>query len=273
MDSGSAAARIPVAPGTYTVRLKAGAADAEADGRGEGATRGGRPARRASRSQAARLSVSRPSRREDRCNGKSSFSQSLGVWPLFARTSARLQAAGGGRPNADLAEQEQLSLRVRDDITKLSDTVSRLRAIKKQIDLRKDLLKDRDDAQGAAQAIRGARQEARRHRGEAAQPEGEDPLRHLRGDAAARCSTRSSPGCSQPDRRPTARRRRRSWNWPTTWRSNSRGCVSPVRGGREGGRWQAERVRQETRRAGAVRSSRQEGGFEEVNLALRTTKF
>ena len=41
----------------------------------------------------------------------------------------------------DLADQEKLSLRVRDDITKLSDTVSRLRAIKKQIALRKELLK------------------------------------------------------------------------------------------------------------------------------------
>src|SRR5262249_8926260 len=38
------------------------------------------------------------------------------------------------------------SLRVRDDITKLSDTVARLRAIKKQVDLRKDLLKDHTDA-------------------------------------------------------------------------------------------------------------------------------
>ena len=47
---------------------------------------------------------------------------------------------------AAAAVQEQLALRVRDDITKLSDTVLRLRAIQKQIALRKDLLKANDDA-------------------------------------------------------------------------------------------------------------------------------
>ena len=50
------------------------------------------------------------------------------------------------RKTANLADQEKLALRVRDDITRLSDSVTRLRAIKKQIALRKDLLKDRDDA-------------------------------------------------------------------------------------------------------------------------------
>jgi len=48
----------------------------------------------------------------------------------------------------ELTSQEALALRVRDDITKLSETVLRIRAIKKQIDLRKELLKDRDDAKG-----------------------------------------------------------------------------------------------------------------------------
>ena len=54
----------------------------------------------------------------------------------------KVTAALGG----ELAAQELLKLRVRDDITKLSDTVSRIRAIKKQIDLRNELLKDRDNA-------------------------------------------------------------------------------------------------------------------------------
>src|SRR5207237_255097 len=51
---------------------------------------------------------------------------------------------GGSSP--ELAEQEKLSLRVRDDISRLSDVVLRLRAIKKQLDLRKELLKDNTDA-------------------------------------------------------------------------------------------------------------------------------
>jgi hypothetical protein len=45
-------------------------------------------------------------------------------------------------PTPDLAAQEQLALQVRDDITKLSAAVARIRALKKQLDLRKDLLKD-----------------------------------------------------------------------------------------------------------------------------------
>jgi photosystem II stability/assembly factor-like uncharacterized protein len=43
-------------------------------------------------------------------------------------------------------EQVALALAVRDDITKLSQTVARIRAVQRQIGLRKDLLKDRDDA-------------------------------------------------------------------------------------------------------------------------------
>lgn len=45
-----------------------------------------------------------------------------------------------------LVNQQQLALRVRDDISKLTDTVTRIKAIKKQIDLRKELLKENADA-------------------------------------------------------------------------------------------------------------------------------
>ncbi|MCS6865291.1 MAG: hypothetical protein RMJ56_05360 [Gemmataceae bacterium] len=44
-----------------------------------------------------------------------------------------------------LKEQETLALRVRDQISLLADTVHRIRALKKQLDLRQELLKDRDD--------------------------------------------------------------------------------------------------------------------------------
>ena len=43
-------------------------------------------------------------------------------------------------------EQQDLALQLRDDITKLSQTVLRVRALQKQIGLRKDLLKENDDA-------------------------------------------------------------------------------------------------------------------------------
>ncbi|HEY2787226.1 MAG TPA: hypothetical protein VGJ05_19860 [Fimbriiglobus sp.] len=49
-------------------------------------------------------------------------------------------------PKIISSEQETLALTVRDDISNLSRTVARIRAVQRQIALRKDLLKDRDDA-------------------------------------------------------------------------------------------------------------------------------
>lgn len=49
-------------------------------------------------------------------------------------------------PTALSAEQVTSALAVRDDITRLSQTVARIRAIQKQVGLRKELLKDREDA-------------------------------------------------------------------------------------------------------------------------------
>ena len=67
------------------------------------------------------------------------------------KSDPRLAAARRASPGdifapARLQEQEALALRVRDDISKLSESVARIRAIKKQLDLRKELLKDRTDA-------------------------------------------------------------------------------------------------------------------------------
>lgn len=48
--------------------------------------------------------------------------------------------------DSEVPSQEKLSLAVRDDITKLSAVVGRIRAVKKQLDMRKELLKDDDAA-------------------------------------------------------------------------------------------------------------------------------
>jgi hypothetical protein len=63
---------------------------------------------------------------------------------LLSRRAIRASAAPD--TTAELVSQEKLALQVRDDISKLSDVVARLRAIKKQLDLRKELLKDQPEA-------------------------------------------------------------------------------------------------------------------------------
>jgi photosystem II stability/assembly factor-like uncharacterized protein len=99
VDSGSASARVPVAPGTYTVRLTVG-------------------------------------------NQKLTQKVVVSADPRLAPRTLLKPVID----TAALADQESLAIRVRDDISKLSDAVLRIRAIKKQIDLRKELLKDQDDA-------------------------------------------------------------------------------------------------------------------------------
>lgn len=116
VDMGSADANVPVAPGTYTVRLTAG-------------------------------------------NQKLTQTVTVTADPRWLARAARslkpdervkIEAVGGALPEEaaqkGLTEQQALALAVRDDITKLSDTVARIRAIKKQIDLRDELLKERDEA-------------------------------------------------------------------------------------------------------------------------------
>ena len=80
--------------------------------------------------------------------GKYSLKLTAGGKTLTQPVEVRADPRHGpaGPPAAAFAEQEKLGLRVRDDITALSGTVARLRAVKRQLDLRKDLLKDRDDA-------------------------------------------------------------------------------------------------------------------------------
>ncbi len=108
VDMGSASARIPVAPGQYTVKLIA--------------------------------------------NGQT-LTQSFEVKPDprlgFVAKPALPSADAVDTPPASispLAAQESLSLRIRGDIATLSDTVQRIRAIKKQLALRKELLKEQADA-------------------------------------------------------------------------------------------------------------------------------
>jgi hypothetical protein len=140
VDSGSAAARVPAAPGTYTVKLKAG-------GQTLTQTIEVRPDPRWLAGTAAAIPTAAD---VPTAPGKFEWkeitpAQAEEIRRLIARVG-RLNFVLGGATTTALAEQEQLALRVRDDVTKLSDTVARIRAIKKQIDLRKDLLKDRDDA-------------------------------------------------------------------------------------------------------------------------------
>ncbi|MBM3979173.1 MAG: glycosyl hydrolase [Planctomycetes bacterium] len=115
-DMGAPGARVPVAPGTYTVRLTVGA-----------------------QKLTQTVAVSADPRWIDRA-AKS----------LSPNERIKIEAGGGVLPEeaavAGLASQQELALKVRDTITELSEAVLRMRAIKKQIDLRKDLLKDRDDA-------------------------------------------------------------------------------------------------------------------------------
>lgn len=135
VDMGFAGTRIPAAPGTYTIRLTAGQQKATqtievlAD-----------PRWLATLTKTAPKTAPVP---------KQKVGGGERVFPIEAlnRLVMRIEpAANASVKPSELANQETLALRVRDDISKLSDVVARLRAVKKQIELRKDLLKDRDDA-------------------------------------------------------------------------------------------------------------------------------
>ena len=111
VDSGNPGQGIPVSPGKYTVKLHV---------------------------------------------GKQTFTQTIEVKadPRLpgGKSVAAIPMADTGPVSAaapaasDVAPQEKLGLRLRDDMSKLSDTVGRIRALKKQIDLRGELLKDTDAA-------------------------------------------------------------------------------------------------------------------------------
>lgn len=138
-DSGSAGARVPVAPGTYTVRLTVGnqkltqKVAVSAD-----------PRWLTTMAPVLSAPEAPDKARTDFLWKEVPADQADEIKRLLAKSKAldfRL-----GDPTPALVDQQSLALRVRDDITKLSDTVLRIRAIKKQIDLRHTLLKDRADA-------------------------------------------------------------------------------------------------------------------------------
>jgi photosystem II stability/assembly factor-like uncharacterized protein len=125
VDMGNASASIPVAPGTYTIKLIVGGKTytrslaVQADPRWK---------ETAARAIPAAGNDPRPERK---------FQQ------LLSRVDQYADRLGA---NGQLAAQEKLALQVRDDITRLTDVVVRLRSVRKQLDLRKELLEGRDDA-------------------------------------------------------------------------------------------------------------------------------
>jgi hypothetical protein len=134
VDSGAAGARVPVAPGTYTVRLTVGNQKPVQKVRVDADPRWLAVAPRPAIPVAAE---------HDWRPIPSSDPEFAELQKLLARV---VPLKFEVNPAGALAAQEALALRVRDDITKLADTVARIRAVQKQITLRKDLLKDRADA-------------------------------------------------------------------------------------------------------------------------------
>jgi photosystem II stability/assembly factor-like uncharacterized protein len=136
VDTGLAGTRIPAAPGIYTIRLTAGGQKLTQSIEVEADHRWARPIAQSTPKNVDKLS---PKGAEKIDNGVSSTKlvESSQIKPSVLASSTAI---------TELANQEKLALRVRDDISKLSDVVARLRAVKKQLDLRKDLLKERDEA-------------------------------------------------------------------------------------------------------------------------------
>jgi photosystem II stability/assembly factor-like uncharacterized protein len=136
VDSGSAAARVPVAPGEYTVRLTVGnqkltqKVTVAADPRWEANTR---------KALTATLPPD-PNVKELLATKNVPAKYHALVYEYFAKLKL------DEKVSEELAAQQALALRVRNNITELAETVARVRAIQKQIDLRKELLKNRDDA-------------------------------------------------------------------------------------------------------------------------------
>jgi photosystem II stability/assembly factor-like uncharacterized protein len=149
VDMGSPGRRVPVAPGTYTVKLTAAGQTLTQDVEVKPDPRVTAPRDAVTvhvdGSPTTGLALTAIEAEGEK---KTLGPAALGL-PVPARPGAyQLVPAGSAtvvKP-ADLAAQESLALRVRDHISKLSDTVLRLRAIKKQVDLRKELLKDNADA-------------------------------------------------------------------------------------------------------------------------------
>lgn len=140
VDSGLAGSRVPVAPGSYTIRLTAAGQkltqkiEVKADPRWLRLVASSAP-------MTQKAPNTQPAEKREKDITQDELEE-------LKRLLAKLEQQASAIPSAStaLSDQERLALRVRDDISKLSDVVSRLRAVKKQLDLRKDLLKDQDEA-------------------------------------------------------------------------------------------------------------------------------
>jgi photosystem II stability/assembly factor-like uncharacterized protein len=150
VDSGNPGRGVPAAPGTYTVKLTVGKQTLEqkVEVKPDPRLLGGSELVADAGSHWAEL-------KPDSAEAKLVREAIAGTAPLTFRTdpTAKDAPALTEAVRAKVAaiteqaiEQEKLALRLRDDITKLSQTVLRLRALQKQIALRKDLLKDNADA-------------------------------------------------------------------------------------------------------------------------------
>jgi hypothetical protein len=135
-DAGNPGMSIPVSPGTYTVRLTVGDQSRER-------TVEVRFDPRYIENLRATVPIPRLVHTEPRPETRNPTPDQTRKAELAFLLA---QSAAVARAPQQAAAQEQLALRVRDDITKLSRTVLRIRALQKQIALRKELLKDNADA-------------------------------------------------------------------------------------------------------------------------------
>ena len=140
VDLGAADQRVPVAPGKYTVRLTVGkevmTQPVEV-----------KPDPRSAAAQEERFHAAVQATMPKGYGYSGPDPNGIVNMIAAARDKAYAEfAARGVDAGTGVKDQEKLALRVRDDISKLSDTVNRIRAIKKQLALRKDLLKENDGA-------------------------------------------------------------------------------------------------------------------------------
>ncbi len=136
VDAGNPGQNIPAVPGKYTIKLTVGKesittmVEVKADGR--------------------ILTAAAEAMRVRGPKNPTSIGGTNGDWnrEQGAATAAQLSREIYDLKLEDGKAQEQLSLKVRDHIQQLTDTVVRLRAVQKQIGMRKELFKDNDAAKG-----------------------------------------------------------------------------------------------------------------------------
>jgi photosystem II stability/assembly factor-like uncharacterized protein len=147
-DSGNPGQGVPAAPGTYTIKLTAGKHSQEQKVEVKPDPRW------VNEPLAADAGYQWKELCADSDEARQAREAVAGTAPLTfhidrTKDAPELRAALRERLTAVMEQataQEKLALKLRDDITKLSQTVLRIRALQKQIGLRKDLLKENDDA-------------------------------------------------------------------------------------------------------------------------------